>query len=114
VNRKPYHILLISLNRKACCLLTEVAIFRKMTADSSESIEIKGGKSNLRLKYHEDLIGNACLATGEVNIHNSDIIFAGYGVNSPENNWNDFEGLDVKGIFPNGVRVSLLRILETR
>lgn len=68
----------------------------KMTADTTESIFINGGKSELNLKYHENFIGNSA-QTSDVSINNSSIIFAGYGVNSPENKWNDYEGLDVKG-----------------
>jgi hypothetical protein len=28
-------------------------------------------------------------------IENSELVFVGYGVNAPEYNWNDYEGLDV-------------------
>ena len=28
---------------------------------------------------------------------NSDVVFAGYGVEAPEFNWNDFKDVDVKG-----------------
>ena len=27
----------------------------------------------------------------------SDVVFAGYGVEAPEYNWDDFKGMDVKG-----------------
>ena len=30
-------------------------------------------------------------------IENSDVVFAGYGVEAPEFNWDDFKGVDVKG-----------------
>ena len=30
-------------------------------------------------------------------IENSELVFVGYGINAPEYNWNDYEGLDVKG-----------------
>ena len=30
-------------------------------------------------------------------IENSELVFVGYGVNAPEYNWNDYEGIDVKG-----------------
>ena len=33
----------------------------------------------------------------EINIENSPMVFAGYGVVAPEYGWNDYEGLDVKG-----------------
>jgi len=30
-------------------------------------------------------------------IDGSDMVFVGYGINAPERNWNDYEGIDVKG-----------------
>ena len=30
-------------------------------------------------------------------INDSELVFVGYGVNAPEYNWNDYEGLDVEG-----------------
>ena len=32
-----------------------------------------------------------------VNLLKKGVVFCGYGVNAPEYNWNDFEGVDVKG-----------------
>ena len=32
-----------------------------------------------------------------MNLKNTDLIFCGYGVNAPEYDWNDFDGVDVKG-----------------
>jgi Zn-dependent M28 family amino/carboxypeptidase len=33
----------------------------------------------------------------KVTIQNSELIFAGYGIDSPDFGWNDFEGIDLKG-----------------
>ena len=30
-------------------------------------------------------------------LNNSDVVFVGYGINAPEYNWNDYQGVDVKG-----------------
>ena len=32
-----------------------------------------------------------------ISIEDSEVVFVGYGVNAPEYDWNDYEGLDVKG-----------------
>lgn len=69
----------------------------KLTADTLMTVGISGGKKGLSLKYHRDFIGNSAQASDSIEIDNSDIIFVGYGVNSPEDKWNDYEGLDVKG-----------------
>jgi Zn-dependent M28 family amino/carboxypeptidase len=69
----------------------------KLTADSSMKLNISGGKSNISLKFSDDFIGGTPQVSQLVQIKNSDIVFVGYGINSPENNWNDYDGLDVKG-----------------
>ena len=69
----------------------------KLTADKSMMLDINGGKSKVSLKYSDDFIGSTPKVTDFIKIDNSDIVFVGYGINSPENNWNDYAGLDVKG-----------------
>ena len=69
----------------------------KLTADKSMILDINGGKSKVSLKYSDDFIGSTPKVTDFVKIDNSDIVFVGYGINSPEYNWNDYAGLDVKG-----------------
>ena len=44
-----------------------------------------------------DIIGNTYRTNRNVNLLNKGVVFCGYGVNAPEYNWNDFEGVDVKG-----------------
>ncbi|MDY0201776.1 MAG: M28 family peptidase [Tenuifilaceae bacterium] len=33
----------------------------------------------------------------EVSLTNSELVFVGFGINAPEHNWNDYEGLDITG-----------------
>jgi len=69
----------------------------KITADTTMRLGITGGKDNLSLRFSEEFIGGTPQKNDVVQINNSDIIFVGYGINSPANGWNDYEGLDVKG-----------------
>lgn len=69
----------------------------KITSDGSMKLDLSGGKSNLSFKFSDDFIGGTPQTSELVKIENSDIIFVGYGINAPERNWNDYEGLDVKG-----------------
>lgn len=69
----------------------------KLTADASMKLDISGGESNISLKFSDDFIGGTPQISELVQINNSDIVFVGYGINSPENRWNDYDGLDVKG-----------------
>jgi Zn-dependent M28 family amino/carboxypeptidase len=76
--------------------LQEVSLV-KLTADPHMKLNITGGKQNLSLAFSDDFIGGTPQISDLVDIESSDIIFVGYGINSPENNWNDYNGLDVKG-----------------
>lgn len=69
----------------------------KLTAESPMTMEISGENQNLSLAFSEDYIGGTPQIEDFIEINKSEIIFVGYGINSPENNWNDYEGLDVKG-----------------
>ncbi|HPM18550.1 MAG TPA: hypothetical protein PK288_06215, partial [Bacteroidales bacterium] len=67
----------------------------KLTADHDMKLVITGGKNMVRLKYSDDFIGNTPQRKDHIRIDNSDMIFVGYGINSTEYGWNDYEGLDV-------------------
>ena len=51
----------------------------------------------LNLKYGPDFMGWTKRVQEQVSVTDSDMIFVGYGVNAPEYDWNDYEGVDVKG-----------------
>jgi Zn-dependent M28 family amino/carboxypeptidase len=56
----------------------------------------KGGKA-LTLKWRDEVVAWSKHVADSAAINDSDIIFAGYGVEAPELNWDDFKGMDVKG-----------------
>jgi Zn-dependent M28 family amino/carboxypeptidase len=49
------------------------------------------------LVYKEDMVIGSKREQAKVNVEDSELVFVGYGVNAPEYNWNDYEGLDVTG-----------------
>ncbi len=63
--------------------------------DSSMSISTKGKTRNLLMGT--DMVIGTRSEKPEVKITASDMVFVGYGVNAPEQNWNDYAGLNVKG-----------------
>lgn len=69
----------------------------KITADQHMTIDIKGEKKSVKLKFRDDFIGGTSIVNDLISIDNSDIVFVGYGIKSPEYGWNDYEGIDVKG-----------------
>lgn len=66
-----------------------------VSADSSMSISYKGKRQNLLMG--KDMVMGSRSEKPEVKLNASDMVFVGYGVNAPEQNWNDYAGLDVKG-----------------
>ncbi|MDP5185986.1 MAG: M28 family metallopeptidase [Alishewanella sp.] len=49
------------------------------------------------LAYRDDMIAWTTQVVDKVNVAESEMVFVGYGIVAPEYNWNDYEGLDVKG-----------------
>ena len=62
-------------------------------ADPKMTLEI-GGKA---YQYKKEMVMGTSRISPLESIQNSELVFVGYGVNAPEYNWNDYEGLDVKG-----------------
>ncbi|WP_345331290.1 M28 family metallopeptidase [Mucilaginibacter defluvii] len=55
------------------------------------------GKTSATLKPGTDFVASTRQELSSVEIKNSPLVFAGYGVVAPEYGWNDYKGLDVKG-----------------
>ena len=64
-----------------------------LEADSNMVLSI-GGKD---YQYKKDMVMGSSRISAKQSIKDSELVFVGYGVNAPEYNWNDYEGLDVKG-----------------
>ena len=69
----------------------------ELTADPATALEIKGKKTTDRFDYGDEFVANTLRVVKEVSIINSELVFVGYGIIAPEYNWNDYEGLDVRG-----------------
>ncbi len=61
------------------------------------AFKVKAGAGEASFAYRKDMIVNSLDASASVDIADSDIVFAGYGVVAPESQWDDYAGLDVKG-----------------
>lgn len=65
----------------------------QITADADMTMTIGDNV----FKYKEDMVASSKREQNTVSLENSELVFVGYGVNAPEYNWNDYEGLDVEG-----------------
>ena len=54
-------------------------------------------KGKITFKNGDDFVAFTERITEKVGVENAKLVFAGYGIVAPEYNWNDYEGLDVKG-----------------
>ena len=65
-------------------------------ADQSTIRVVTGGKAPATLRYPEDVVMWAGSAA-DSSAMRGEIVFVGYGVSAPENKWDDFKGMDLKG-----------------
>ena len=67
------------------------------TADETTSLKIDQAGKASELKFGTDMVVGTRTGQTEVKIDGSDIVFVGYGVDAPEQQWNDYAGQDWKG-----------------
>ncbi|MGO4222206.1 M28 family metallopeptidase [Lysobacter sp. TAF61] len=58
-------------------------------------LDVKGQPREL--KFGSDMVIGTRSGKNEVKVDGSELVFVGYGVNAPEQKWNDYAGVDVKG-----------------
>ena len=66
-------------------------------ATAAPEMQVKSAKGNFTLKAYDDYIIWTDKTDSSISLNTNELVFAGYGVVAPEYNWNDYEGLDVKG-----------------
>ena len=68
-----------------------------LTATGISPLVVKKGARAQSFKPHDQVVAFSQRVTDAVALKDSEIVFAGYGVQAPEYQWDDFKGLDVKG-----------------
>jgi Zn-dependent M28 family amino/carboxypeptidase len=61
------------------------------------TLDVAQGSNVDKYTYRSDTIVRTLQGKNDVELKDSDLVFAGYGVIAPEYQWNDYGGLDVKG-----------------
>ena len=67
------------------------------TADESTVLRLDSNGQARELKFGTDMVIGTRTGERQVSVADSELVFVGYGVNAPEQDWNDYAGLDVKG-----------------
>lgn len=68
-----------------------------ITVNSDSKLMIKGNGQTSIFSYSDDYMAWTKRVVGKAAIKNSEMIFVGYGTVAPEYDWNDYEGVDVRG-----------------
>jgi len=69
----------------------------EITASPLTKLEITGSDKPLEFDYKEDFVAVTLRVQEKISLDDSDMVFVGYGIVAPEYQWNDYEGIDVKG-----------------
>jgi Zn-dependent M28 family amino/carboxypeptidase len=68
-----------------------------ITGAEARPLTIAKGAKKQTLKWKDEVVAWTKHVADGASIDNSELVFAGYGVDAPEYNWNDFKDVDVKG-----------------
>lgn len=68
-----------------------------ITADPEAKLEIKGKGKTAQFAYGDEFMAWTLRVVEKVSLVSSEMVFVGYGIVAPEYNWNDYEGIDVRG-----------------
>lgn len=75
----------------------EVKEISTVSRPKKNRVTVKGAKSTLNLKFPDDLCIWTHRGTNKIDTGDAEYVFCGFGIEAPEYNWHDFEGVDVKG-----------------
>ena len=69
----------------------------EITGSEFAPLTIKGEGVDLSFNSTDDWVGVSYKEVEATNIADAELVFVGYGINAPEKDWNDYEGVDMKG-----------------
>lgn len=75
----------------------EVPMVEITSKPLNNTLTFTGKNGTLDFQYLQDYVIGSRRLEEQVNIPNTELVFAGFGIVAPEYNWNDYENLDVKG-----------------
>ena len=68
-----------------------------ITGTEAKPLTMAKGASKKAFKWSDEVVAWTKHVADGASVEDSDVVFAGYGVEAPEFNWNDFKDVDVKG-----------------
>jgi Zn-dependent M28 family amino/carboxypeptidase len=58
---------------------------------------VAGDGETIAFRPDEDWMGGSGLQREEIAVEDAEVVFVGYGIDAPEENWDDFKGADLRG-----------------
>ena len=75
----------------------EVPLVEINSVPNNKELIFQGANGELKAMHLDDYVIGSSKLEESIEIPKTDLVFAGFGIVAPEYNWNDYEGLDVKG-----------------
>jgi Zn-dependent M28 family amino/carboxypeptidase len=68
-----------------------------VTSHVPKTMTLKNGAKTLDLKFWDDFIAFTGEQKAMAGVKEAEIVFVGYGIEAPEQKWDDYKGVDVRG-----------------
>lgn len=69
----------------------------EITSTPNASLNLKSSQDQVSLQNLTDYVVTSRRLQDHIELKNTELVFAGFGIVAPEYHWNDYQGLDVKG-----------------
>lgn len=69
----------------------------EITGKDHSPLTITGGGERLRFAHGSEYVSVTYRAVPGIEVKDSELVFAGFGINAPEKGWNDYAGVDMRG-----------------
>lgn len=68
-----------------------------VTVDPKSVLTIANGKKKISLAYSTDFVAATGIYDPTITVNNAEMVFVGYGIVAPEQAWDDYKNVDVRG-----------------
>ena len=69
----------------------------EITATDVQPFTFTGGRTPVTMQYRTEMVAGTYRVTPSIAITDSPVVFVGYGITAPEQRWDDYAGVDVRG-----------------
>jgi Zn-dependent M28 family amino/carboxypeptidase len=68
-----------------------------VTSNVPKTMALNSGAKTLELKFWDDFIAFTGEQKESVGVKDAEVVFVGYGIEAPEQKWDDYKGVDLRG-----------------